>query len=48
MALESISNTAGSSARLVYDEMFDAEGRCRPHYSALYERLERMPAEELR
>jgi uncharacterized alpha-E superfamily protein len=28
--------------------MFDADGRCRPHYSALYERLEQMPAEELR
>jgi uncharacterized circularly permuted ATP-grasp superfamily protein len=48
MALESISNTANPSTRSIYDEMFDAEGHCRPHYAALYERLQRMPGEELR
>ena len=31
-----------------YDEMFGAGGRCRPHYEALYRRLDAIPAEELR
>ncbi|NWG21050.1 MAG: circularly permuted type 2 ATP-grasp protein [Chloroflexi bacterium] len=32
----------------VYDEMFAREGRPRPQYLALYERLAELPAEELR
>jgi len=31
-----------------YDEMFEAPGLPRPHYQALYQRLLRMPPEELR
>lgn len=48
MVMESISSTANSSSRPVYDEMFDADGKCHPQYEALFQRLERMPAEELR
>ncbi|HJQ31115.1 MAG TPA: circularly permuted type 2 ATP-grasp protein [Pyrinomonadaceae bacterium] len=31
----------------VYDEMFGADGQCRPHYRALYRRLDEIPHEEL-
>src|SRR5829696_4069587 len=31
-----------------YDEMFGVDGQCRPHYQALYKRLDAIPAEELR
>jgi uncharacterized circularly permuted ATP-grasp superfamily protein len=48
MVMESISNKANPSSRPVYDEMFDAGGNCRPQYEALFQRLQRMPAEELR
>lgn len=41
-------NQATLSSNVVYDEMFDAGGVCRPQYRALYQRLEAMPAEELR
>ena len=30
-----------------YDEMFTAEGRVRPHYAALAQRVARLPTEEL-
>jgi uncharacterized circularly permuted ATP-grasp superfamily protein len=41
------SNAAAVSSQEVYDEMFGAEGQCRAHYRALYQRLQEMPAEEL-
>lgn len=31
-----------------YDEMFGADGQCRPQYEALYRRLDAIPGEELR
>jgi uncharacterized circularly permuted ATP-grasp superfamily protein len=39
---------ATDSSNAVYDEMFDANGVCRPQYQALYQRLGTMSAEELR
>jgi uncharacterized circularly permuted ATP-grasp superfamily protein len=42
------SNATAVSSHEVYDEMFSAEGQCRAHYRVLYERLNAMPAEELR
>ncbi|HEX8143085.1 MAG TPA: circularly permuted type 2 ATP-grasp protein [Pyrinomonadaceae bacterium] len=47
MVLDTISNRANASSRAVYDEMFDADGQCRPPYAALYQRLQKMSAEEL-
>ncbi|MFL6333615.1 MAG: circularly permuted type 2 ATP-grasp protein [Pyrinomonadaceae bacterium] len=35
------------SADAPYDEMFGADGRCRPQYQALYKRLDEIPREEL-
>src|SRR5215210_2143101 len=35
------------SAEAPYDEMFGADGRCRPQYQALYRRLDEIPREEL-
>ncbi len=31
-----------------YDEMFDAQGNARPHYAALFKRLQELPLDELR
>lgn len=31
-----------------YDEMFEAEGRPRPHYGSLYEQLLELPLAEMR
>ena len=35
------------SAEAPYDEMFGADGLCRPQYQALYKRLDEIPREEL-
>src|SRR5215218_5303423 len=35
------------SAEAPYDEMFGADGRCRPQYRALFKRLDEIPREEL-
>ena len=48
MAPGHTSNAAALSSDTIYDEMFGADGECRPHYRALYRRLHDMPAEELR
>ena len=40
--------TTVSEPKCVYNEMFDADGACRPHYEALYSHLENLPQEELR
>src|SRR5215211_7691023 len=39
---------ATATAATPYDEMFGADGQCRPQYEALYRRLDAIPAEELR
>ncbi len=39
--------SALSSEVFYYDEMFGADGACRPHYRALHQRLGAMPPEEL-
>jgi uncharacterized circularly permuted ATP-grasp superfamily protein len=39
---------ATATAGAPYDEMFGADGQCRPQYEALYKRLDTIPAEELR
>ncbi len=43
------SDTLNATAQVAapYDEMFGADGRCRPHYEALYQRLDAIPPEEL-
>ena len=41
-------SAASLPTNMVYDEMFAAGGVCRPQYQALYQRLQEMPAEELR
>ena len=45
MSGEPLNATLAGSA--VYDEMFGADGECRPHYRALYRRLDEIPPEEL-
>ncbi len=37
-----------ATAATPYDEMFGADGQCRPHYQALFKRLDAIPGEELR
>ncbi|HJU54248.1 MAG TPA: circularly permuted type 2 ATP-grasp protein [Pyrinomonadaceae bacterium] len=39
---------ATATAATPYDEMFGADGQCRPHYQALFRRLDDIPGEELR